>query len=105
MNDLCRALCRSGNPYVLTPHICLLPCPLALMSSGTTLATFKTSGVLAPTHAASIQGVFGNWRVIRLCFVRPPVPHSIGTSQVLSRSYSARRMVLTADASFNGGLA
>src|SRR6266581_5503378 len=43
-----------GKPYLFIRHICLHPCPLAVMSSGYTLSTCIVSGVLLPTQAASI---------------------------------------------------
>src|SRR5437660_1652866 len=63
------------------------------------------SGVLAPTHAASSQCVFGRLRVTRLNLVLPPVPHSTGMPNCVRRSYNAHRVALTADASFNGAFA
>jgi hypothetical protein len=44
------------------------------------------SGVLFPTLAASSQWVFGRFRVVRLNFVKPPLPHSTGSPLAFSRS-------------------
>ena len=44
------------------------------MRSGTIPATLREAGVLAPTHAASVQWVLGSSRVVRFHFVRPPGP-------------------------------
>src|SRR5262245_19228278 len=63
------------------------------------------SGVLLPTHAASIQCVLGKARFVRLNLVRPPVPVSIGRSSAFKRLKSAHLAALTAAASFNGALA
>src|SRR5262249_57495081 len=61
----------------------------------------NVSGVFSPTHAASIQWAFGNPLRIRLNFVNPPEPVSIGSPTPLSRLKSAHLVALTAAPSFN----
>src|ERR1051326_4183108 len=67
-----------GKPSSLTLHFCPLPCPVAVISRGTTPASVRRSGVLRPTQAASIQCAFGKPRCVRLYFVKPPDPLSSG---------------------------
>src|SRR5215475_12885799 len=62
------------------------------------------SGVLFPTQAASIQCALGKPLRVRLNFVNPPEPVSIGSPILLSRFNSAHLVALTA-ASFNGAFA
>src|SRR5205809_884288 len=52
------------------------------------------SGVLLPTHAASHQWVLGNPCWVRWYFVKPPLPHSTGTPNAVSRSYNAHRVAV-----------
>src|SRR6266851_1314602 len=81
---------------------CPHPCPLAVISRGTTPAHSRCSGVVCPTHAASIQWSLGKPRVVRLYFVRPPEPHSTGKPNAFRCSNKAHRVEFTAAASFNG---
>jgi hypothetical protein len=67
-------------------HICRVPCPVEVISNDITPLLVSTSGVLLPTHAASNQCVFERSRVVRLNFVNPPDPHSMGKSVALSLS-------------------
>src|SRR5215471_16565157 len=94
-----------GKPYLSVSHRRRCPWPVACISRGHTLSTRSSSGVEAPTHAASSQCVFGRFSLHRLYLVHPPVPTSIGNSQVLNRLKSAQRIVLTAAASLRGRLA
>ena|SRR5947209_1925003 len=94
-----------GKPYLFIKHICLEPCPYAVIDSGTTPAVLMHSGVLLPTHAASNQWVFGSSLVLRLYLVSPPEPHSIGKPKTCKRLNSSQRVVLTAAASFSGAFA
>src|SRR6266851_7804419 len=96
---------EQGKPSLFTLHICLLPCPLAAMSSGTIPLTSSCSGVLLPTQAASIQWALGKLRMVRLYFVNPPLPHSTDNPQAPRRSNKAHRVLLTAAASERGALA
>src|SRR5579864_1896293 len=80
---------EQGNPISLTLHFCLLPCPVAVIRRGVMPAILSCSGVLLPTHTASSQCSFGSARPVRLNFVRPPEPHSIGRPKVRRRSYKA----------------
>src|SRR3982074_1664172 len=91
-----------GKPYLSGRHICLDPCPVAVMSKGTMFFTISISGVLLPTLAASSQWVFCKSLVVLLHLVKPPDPHSIGNPVALSRSKSVHRVLFTAAASFNG---
>src|SRR5260370_35099878 len=75
------------------------------MSSGLMCLTWSTSGVLAPTHAASNQCVLGKLRSSRLYFVIPPLPHSMGSPSSFNCSKSAYLVDLTAVASLSGALA
>src|SRR5262245_60291107 len=75
-----------GKPRSLTVHFCLHPCPVAVMSNGTTPDSSSLAGVLLPTQAASIQCCFGKPRCVRLYFVSPPDPLSSGEPSCLSRS-------------------
>src|SRR5438874_8775072 len=70
---------EQGKPIALTLHFCLLPCPVAVISRGTTPARYTCSGVLLPTQTASIQCAFGSCRTVLLNVVRPPEPHSTGS--------------------------
>src|SRR2546421_6811521 len=96
---------EQGKPIALTLHFCLLPCPVAVMSRGTTPATLSKKGVFLPTQAASIQCCFGRFLCVRLHLVRPPEPHSMGRSRFNRLSYKAQRVVLTAVASLRGAFA
>src|SRR5215467_521209 len=91
-----------GKPYLSIRRICLELCPVALTRSGLTLAVSIFSGVLFPTHAASIQCALGKPLCARLNFVNPPEPVSIGNPMPLRRLRSAHLVVLTAAASFSG---
>ena len=55
-------------------HIWRHPCPIALMSKGRTPLAYKTSGVDAPTQAASTQCVLSRLRVTRLNLVPSTCP-------------------------------
>src|SRR5205807_1296761 len=63
------------------------------------------SGVDEPTHAASNQWVFGSSCIIRLYFVSPPDPHSIGNPRACNLLLSSQRVALTAAASLSGAFA
>src|SRR5215475_4824252 len=63
------------------------------------------SGVLLPTQAASIQCSLTNPLCVRLNFVCPPDPVSIGNSILLRRLNKAHLVALTAAASFKGAFA
>src|SRR5437762_1601476 len=84
-----------GNPYLSIKHICLHPCPYAVMRKGTISQIRRSSGVLLPTHAASSQWVLGSSLAVRLNFVRPPEPHSIGRPNAFNRSNNAKRVAFT----------
>jgi hypothetical protein len=94
-----------GKPKRSIRHICRFPCPVALMSKGTTSLVLICSGVLLPTQEASSQWALGRSLMVRLYFVNPPDPHSTGKPNALSRSYNAYRVALTAEASLSGALA
>src|SRR3954468_14573858 len=94
-----------GKPYLFILHICLQPCPLAVISRGTTRAMLICSGVLLPTQAASIQGSLASALLTRLNFVSPPDPHSTGKPRSLRRVNNVHRVAFTAAASFNGAFA
>src|SRR5262245_58209691 len=64
--------CRIGKPYLFVEHICRVPRPVALIRSGRAFAISTFSGVLLPTHAASIQCALGKPLCVRLNFVNPP---------------------------------
>src|SRR5258706_15979991 len=93
-----------GKPCLLIKHICLLPCPCAVMRKGTTALLSSCSGVLSPTQAASLQWSFGSPRMVLFHLVRPPDPHSTGKPNALSCSKSNQRVLLTAAASLSGAL-
>src|SRR5215475_12004098 len=63
------------------------------------------SGVFFPTQAASIQCSLGKPLRVRLNFVNPPEPVSIGSPILLSRLNNSHLVVLTAAASFSGAFA
>src|SRR5260370_13166232 len=63
------------------------------------------SGVLLPTQAASIQWVLDSSLVLRLYFVSPPEPHSIGNPRTSNLLNNSQRVALTADASLSGAFA
>src|SRR5690242_5150554 len=67
-----------GKPCLSILHFWRDPCPVAVMSKGTIPCTWRLSGVLSPTQAASSQCVLGSPRRLRLYLVRPPLPHSMG---------------------------
>src|SRR5712691_8427734 len=94
-----------GKPHLFMRHICREPCPLAVMSKGVIPLAQSESGVLLPTHAASIQCALESPRWIRLYLVSPPLPHSIGSPNVLSLSKRTQRVVFTAAASRSGAFA
>ena len=104
VNCFCLAFVR-GKPRLSIKHICRRPWLHALISSGTTPLKWRCSGVLAPMHAASSQCAFVSPRVVRLYFVRPPVPHSIGSPKTCNLRYNAQRVALTAAASLSDALA
>src|SRR5262249_53790384 len=94
-----------GKPYLSVEHICREPWPVAFIDSGITFLASIVSGVLLPTHAASIQCVLGRPRFVRLNFVNPPDPVSTGRPSDFNRSNSAHLVALIAAASFNGRFA
>src|SRR6266852_2064271 len=96
---------EQGKPISLTLHMCLHPCPVAVISKGETPLTCKTSGVLWPTHDASSQCVLSKPLVTRLNLVSPPLPSSTGRPNACRRWHKCRRVVLTALASLNGAFA
>src|SRR5579883_2481731 len=89
----------------LTLHRRRCPRPVALISRGTTPAVCRCGGVEAPTAAASLQCVFGKANLMRLYFVNPPDPTSMGSPVALRRSNKHQRVTLTAVASLREALA
>src|ERR1700730_14266332 len=69
---------EQGKPISFTLHICLHPCPLAVMKKGVTSVTLRCPGVLFPVQATSTQCAFSSSLVKRLNFVKPPDPDSTG---------------------------
>ena len=94
-----------GKPYLSMRHICRVPEPVAVMSSGTTPWTKRQGGVLLPTQAASIQCVLSSPCVTRLNLVTPALPHSSGSPKACKRWCSSHLTVLTAVASLRVPLA
>src|SRR5205807_10243310 len=70
-----------------------------------TPVVLSRSGVLLPTQAASTQWIFGSSLVLRLYFVSPPDPHSIGSPRDSSLRNNSQRVAFTAVASLSGALA
>src|SRR5689334_12875639 len=58
-----------GKPRLSMRHICREPCPLALIARGTIPLAESITGVLLPTHAASIQCALGSPSFTRLYLV------------------------------------
>ena len=63
---------------------------VAITLSGFTRSTFRTRGVEAPTQVASSQWVLGNFLIVRLNLILPPVPVSTGkpvASNLLNKAH------------------
>ncbi len=95
-----------GKPCSFIKHIWRRCHRCALIASGTiSRQPCIRSGVLAPTQRASSQWVLGSPRWTRFHLVRPPLAVSTGSANASSRWCRARRVLLTAAASFEGALA
>lgn len=105
IKNLALGACRIGKPNLSVPQRCLLPCPFAAIRSGLMGLINSCWGVLLPTQAASAQWDFSIPLVLRLNFVLPPLPVSIGKPVCCNLLNNSHRVALTAAASFNGILA
>jgi hypothetical protein len=67
---------KHGRPSTSKLPVCLLPCPVALISRGAGPASWSRAAVLLPPQAASIQRAPGKLLSVRWYFVKPSEPHS-----------------------------